>query len=335
MNTLGGNSEIIIEGASAVFSSFAETIVRISRTGTYSATYVDVTYYSGLGLPTTRYWFDANGVIILPLGDLLRAYFAGGYGGGITVTFFTAVDDADGTAANCDFSIFDGLPPVVPDVDVFPPRHIVSYDGVRFDTLAFPAFGHSVYNVSYCNSGTWTTPVMQYSDGGGFGGLYFTIKSIPVVVGDIIKVNDWTCEVAPSCCATCRLKWKADLYGEKEWAFEVVSVTRSVDESLQTEGEGVLLGTFYPTEKNWHLSIKVVVRDLTPTEEIWFDDLLTGKVATIKNFGSIYDRLATYLAVTDSPAEVVVTDKKKERKTANVSTNDLTFTLDIMQVRNF
>lgn len=331
MQVLGGNSEIQISGIKDVYSGYAETEVEIGRTGTYSATYVDVTYYSGLGLPTTRYWFDANGTIRIPIGDLVRAYIDEGYALG-NVTIFTAVDDVDGTTANCNINVNAGIIPILPDEDIFPPRRCLPMPlgGALVDTTAFCAAGHIMYTISHRYNGVWTTPVTKYTDGQY---IDFTLANN---AGDVVKVGDWICEVTHDCVRSCVLEWSADRSDKKkQWRFEVVSVTRETTDTRETEGVGVLRGTFNPTKKNWKLSAKLIVRDLAVDEIAWFDELVTGSDVKIKEWRNVYYGLDSLLTYSGSEQSVQITDKKSTRAFGLIGTADLVFSMDVLNVKTY
>ena len=331
MQTLGGNSEIVILGIKDVYSDYAETEVEIGRTGTYSATYVDVAYYSGLGLPFTRYWFDANGKIRIPIGDLVRAYVDAGYMLG-NVTFFTAHDDVDGTAANCNININAGIIPIASDDDHFPPRRCLPQPlgGAQVNTTAFCAFGHTSYVISHRYSGVWDTPVTKYTDG------QYIDFSLANNAGDAVKVGDWICEVTHDCVRTCVLEWLADRSDKKkQWRFEVVSVTRETTDTRETEGVGVLRGTFRPTKKNWKLSAKLIVRDLAVDEIAWFDELITGSDVRIVEWKDVYFGLDSLLLHSGSEQSVQITDKKSTRSFGLIGTADLVFSMDVLNVKTY
>lgn len=318
-------------GTYYIFSGFKDTILTVGRQGTYSATYVDVVYHSGLGLDPVRYYFDANFQVRIPVGDLVRAYLQAGYAGGIPVTLMTVTDDADTTSFGVNVTIVEGIPPVVAD-DSFPPRTIVSDGGISFNTMAYPDSGHSSYSVSYCYSGTWTTPTTEYSGSAAPGVLTFEIKNVPQVPGNIVKVGDWQCVCSHECVPAVRLSWKADI-DQKTWVFEVTDVVREVTDTSDTASDGVLGSTLQKRRKAWTLKFKLILRGLEMQEAEWFSDLVTGEVVSVSNLKSVYERFTTYFAQANEQMKGYISDKKS---TLSMSSNrrDLTFELVLFNVTN-
>ena len=80
MATIAQNTEIKVDGMATVYGGFETTNTISLKTGATS-TYVDIDYHPSLGLPTTRYWLDADGDIEIPFGDLARALVDAGQTG--------------------------------------------------------------------------------------------------------------------------------------------------------------------------------------------------------------------------------------------------------------
>lgn len=329
---IASNSEIEVDGLQ-LMAGYAEEVWTIKRKSGGTSNFVDVDYHATLGLPTTRYWFDAAGQVVLPMGDLGRALVDGGVvGSGIVVMQVT--DEATQSVLNVTTSVLVGIMPVVGQAS-FPPRRVISAGASVFYV---PFSGHPLtaetYTPEMSNDGvTWTADSPITTDDYREGTVQLPYNSVRFVrlikSGQVVwqsqRRDDW-------CGDTVLLQWTSDSGKPKTWVFECLSLEREVTDTQTTEGVGVLRSTFFPTRKNWKLKATIKVSDLAVDETWYFDDLVTGEVTQ----ALVYPYISmSYVSVYgNSPVAAVVTDKKITRS-LTAQTTDLTFKLDVLQVRNF
>lgn len=329
---IASNSEIEVDGLQ-LMAGYAEEVWTIKLKSGGTSNYVDVDYHATLGLPTTRYWFDAAGKIVLPMGDIGRALVDGGVvGSGIVVMQVT--DEATQSVLSVTTSVLAGILPVVGQAS-FPPRRVISTGASAFYV---PFSGNPLtaetYTPETSNDGvTWTAGTPVTTDDYREGTVRLPYNSVRFVrltkSGQVIwqaqRRDDW-------CGDTVLLQWTSDSGKTKTWMFECLSIEREVTDTQTTEGSGVLRATFFPTRKNWKLKATIKVSDLAVDETWYFDDLVTGEIKEAL--------VQPYIGMTfvnlygNSPLAAVVTDKKITRSLTAQKT-DLTFKLDVMQVRNF
>lgn len=330
------NTEITIEGAATVMACF-ETVFKV-RFGT--ATYIDVTYHSNLGINPVRYYPDANGESYLPFGDLARVLVDSGVSGA-GVVVFEVVDDVDGTPVQVKVNLYAGYVPRSQD-GICPPHR-------------FPASGYNMNSMfAFDPVGAW--PQSSQIEKSIDGGLTWNIQTIKTVqsdgvveyyiptysynVGDLYRVmlagvEMWRCTVTDEeCGAKMLVEWLADDQKTRQsWAFEVVDVVRTTTDTQEVDDTTYYGGTFFKTKKNWKLTVKGKVRGLSEQEARYFGNLPN---AQITNTTCTEDATLTYIAIWQGQQiAAVCTDKKSERNPNSNERFDLTFTFDLYTFKTF
>jgi len=315
-----------------------ETTITIKLASGGTSQYVDVDYHTALGLPTTRYWFDADGEIVLPFGDVLRAMCEkGATGAGVQI--MSVVDSATSTTLAVSAGVYYGILPVSANVKKFPPRKCLAWgappDGYFIGNLA----STETFDLYESNNGTTWTQILPSvtTDIYGEAKLRMPTSSWGAKFTKVCASGQteplWQCrQVTEWCGDMFTASWKSDTGKNKIWGFELLSIEREQTETRTTEGEGVLRSTYFPTQKNWKLKATVKVSDLAVDETWYFDDFVTGEVTqcTMTEYYGL-----SYLSIFGgSPVAAVVTDKKITRS-LTAQTTDLTFKVDLLQVRNF
>lgn len=331
---LASNTEIEVDGYTLM--SGMDEVFTVKLKAGATSTYVDIDYNSVLGIPTTRYWFDQDGEVVLPMGDLARAMVDGGVSGtGITV--MTVTDEATQTALAVACNVFEGIVPVTGG-PAFPPRKCI-YIGAG---MSVPFVGNPLVTENYdiytsTDGATWTGPTTVTTDTSHHEALVSLPSTSSHIFTKICRSGEteplWQCKQRRDWCGDfAYFEWKSDSGKTKRWCFEVVSVDREVKDTRTTEGSGVFRGSFFPTAKNWVLSATVKVRDLEDDETWYFDDFVTGEItgSSIQSYVAM-SYVAAYGA---SPWAARVTDKKVSRPVVG-ATSDLTFKVELMQVRNY
>lgn len=328
---IASNSEIKVDGL-GLYAGYAEEVWTVKLKSGGTATYCDVDYHSALSLPTTRYWFDADGEIVLTMGDLARALVDAGVTGA-SVQVMQVTDNITQTALAVSAGVYAGIYPVVAG-RAYPPRQVID-SGSAFSV---PFSGNPLMSETYTpetsdDGVTWTAQTSVTTDD-------YREALVPLPMGTTkfvrLKLGAsvvWQCRQMTEWCGdTALLQWTSDSGKTKTWRFEAVSVEREVTETQTTEGSGVFRSTFFPTRKNWKLKATIKVSGLATDETWYFDDLVTGEVTACT--------FTTYLTMSyialygQTPWQAVVTDKKITRS-LTAQTTDLTFKLDLLQVRNF
>lgn len=334
---IASNNEIEVDGMPNLFSGYETTItVKLASGGT--SQYVDIFYNSVLSIPTTRYWFDANGEIALPFGDLLRAMCEKGITGA-GVQIMQVIDSATSTTLTVTAGVYYGIIPVAANVKRFPPRKCIAWgapqDGFFIGNQVTP----ETFDLYESNDGTTWTQILPSvtTDIYGEAKLRMPTMTLGAKFAKVCASGQteplWQCRQMTEWCGdTFVARWKSDTGKDKIWAFELLSVEREQTDSRTTEGAGVLRSTYFPTQKNWKLKVTVKVSDLAVDETWYFDDLVTGEITqcTMTEYHGI-----SYLSIfAGAPVAAVVTDKKISRSLI-AQTTDLTFNLDVMKIRNF
>lgn len=332
---IASNSEIEVDGIPTLFSGF-EAIITIKLTNSGTSQYVDVDYNSALGLPTTRYWFDADGEIVLPFGDLLRAMIVAGVSGA-SVQIMSVVDSATSTTLAVTCGVWYGIPPVVGDLR-FPPRKCIAWGTPNNVPFASPNRSQTYDVYTSADGQTWTPQASVTTDVYGEAVVPMPTLSLGAEYTKVCASGQtdplWQCRQMTEWCGSAMFaEWVSDSGKPKMWCFEVVSIDRETTDTRSTEGVGVMRGTFFPTEKNFTLKAVVRVSDLAVDETWYFDDFVTGAINGI-TLPEEYNSLSLLSFLSLSPWSAVVTDKKISRS-ATAQTTDLTFKLDLLKVRNF
>ena len=328
------NTEITIEGTATVMACF-ETVFKV-RFGT--ATYIDVTYHTNLGINPVRYYPDANGECYLPFGDLARALVESGVSGaGIVV--FEAVDDVDGTPVQVTVNLYAGYVPRSQD-GIYPPHRfpVASYN--MNSMFAFDPIGtwpqSAQIEKSIDGGNTWAVQTIKSTD----GVVEFYIPTYSYNVGDLYRVmlagvEMWRCAVTEEeCGAKLFVEWLADDQKTRQsWMFEIVDVVRTTTDTQSVDDTSFFGGTFFKTKKNWKLTVKGKVRGLSEQEARYFDNLPNAQINSVT---CTEDVTLLWISVwQNQPVAAVCTDKKSERNPNSVERFDLTFTFDLYTFKTF
>ena len=331
---LASNTEIEVDGYTLM--SGMDEVFTVKLKAGATSTYVDIDYNSVLGIPTTRYYFDPDGEVVLPMGDLTRAMVDGGVSGS-GVTVMTVTDEATQTALAVTCNVFEGIIPVT-DGPAFPPRKCIYFgSGMSVPFVGDPLVTETYDIYTSADGATWSGPTSVTTDTSHHEALVSLPSTSSHTFTKICRSGQteplWKCKQRRDWCGDIAyFEWKSDSGKTKRWCFEVVSVDRETKETRTTEGSGVFRGSFFPTAKNWYLSATIKVRDLEDDETWYFDDFVTGEIlgSTIQS----YIAMSYIAAFGSSPWAARVTDKKVSRPIAG-STTDLTFKVELMQVRNY
>ena len=320
MSVIASNGYIEVDGLS-LYAGY-ETLFDIKQTDP-TCKYVEVTYNLGVG--TVRYNFDASGHIPLPMGDYARIMVEAGLTGSQTV--LTIDSPLFGSSLSVTATVLSGIQ-AAQKGSCFPPRRPIPLAGTGVKWAApvndLGVSGQSYELVPY-GGGAGTT--VTTDDHGEIQGRFDQVWQIKRG-GDVV----WQFSPREDFCGDAAyVEWVSDSGKGKAWVFELVSVERSVTESMTTEGVGAFRGMFFPTKKNWKYTVKVAVRGLAVDETWYFDDFVTGGMVGM----TIPYTLLSYAGVlAGSPVQGNVTEKKITRSLTEPTT-DLTFTIDCFTVRNF
>ena len=326
------NSEIKIEGAQIVYACFESVFTLTFGT----ATYIDVTYHTSLGIGTTRYYPDASGEAHVPFGDLARALTEQGINGSVAI--FDAVDDVDGTAVTVTVNLLAGYVPRSQE-GIYPPTKLHIYASQPL-CWAFEPIGvwPQPYTIEQSFDGgvTWSTVSNGTTDGVLSATITTSTARLVRVLLTSSNIERWRGEVAQTICgATIYVEWLADDQTNKlSWLFEVLEVSRNVTDTRTLDDNTYYGGTFFKQKKCWKMSVKAIVRGLVESECRYFDSLPTSEITNITtNEDATMVWVIPYMQ--GQPCAGTCTDKKVTRHPNSTARYDLTFTFDLYTFKTF